>query len=199
MWETLPISELVYLQAADFWNMGLEPVAVSAISGSGTGDLMEQIVGALPASKAKEVVAEGPEPLAVAIIGRPNVGKSSLLYAFVGRERSIVSSMSGTTRDAIDTDLVRFCCMLGLYISFNRARAACHLSLRCATALQCSWVRSGLVATCVWCCSTSWPSLVCTRSFQDLFEVQLKHKHPKQRCSDIGLVCVYGAVRLNMF
>lgn len=86
--------------------MGLEPVAVSAISGSGTGDLMEQIVGALPASQAKEVVPEGPEPLAVAIIGRPNVGKSSLLNAFVGRERSIVSSMSGTTRDAVDTDLV---------------------------------------------------------------------------------------------
>ncbi len=48
---------------------------------------------------------EGPEPLAVAIVGRPNVGKSSILNALVGRERSIVSSISGTTRDAIDTEI----------------------------------------------------------------------------------------------
>ena len=48
---------------------------------------------------------EGPEPLAVAIVGRPNVGKSSILNALVGKERSIVSSVSGTTRDAIDTEI----------------------------------------------------------------------------------------------
>lgn len=94
------------MQAADFWEMGLEPVAVSAISGSGTGELMEQVVIALPPSDAKESNPVGPEPLAVAIVGRPNVGKSSLLNSILGRERSIVSSMSGTTRDAIDTDLV---------------------------------------------------------------------------------------------
>ena len=94
------------LQAADFWNLGLEPIAVSAISGSGTGDLMEQLVKSLPPPKSEEHVPEGAEPLAVAIVGRPNVGKSSLLNYLVGRERSIVSSMSGTTRDAIDTDLV---------------------------------------------------------------------------------------------
>lgn len=94
------------IQAADFWNLGLEPIAVSAISGSGTGDLMDQLVHSLPPPKSEEHVPEGQEPLAVAIVGRPNVGKSSLLNSFVGRERSIVSSMSGTTRDAIDTDLV---------------------------------------------------------------------------------------------
>ena len=52
-----------------------------------------------------QVEQEGPEPLAVAIVGRPNVGKSSILNALVGRERSIVSSVSGTTRDAIDTEI----------------------------------------------------------------------------------------------
>lgn len=94
------------IQAADFWALGLEPIALSAISGSGTGELMEQLVHSLPPPKSEEHVPEGAEPLAVAIVGRPNVGKSSLLNSFVGRERSIVSSMSGTTRDAIDTDLV---------------------------------------------------------------------------------------------
>ena len=52
-----------------------------------------------------QVEQEGPEPLAVAIVGRPNVGKSSILNALVGKERSIVSSVSGTTRDAIDTEI----------------------------------------------------------------------------------------------
>ncbi|CAK0734487.1 hypothetical protein CVIRNUC_000438 [Coccomyxa viridis] len=93
------------LQIADFWQLGLEPIAVSAISGTGTGDLMEQLVGMLPPPKSAEEVDSSDKALAVAIIGRPNVGKSSILNSLVGEERSIVSAMSGTTRDAIDTEL----------------------------------------------------------------------------------------------
>ena len=69
---------------------------------------MERLVEGLPPPpSAEEVVARmEARPVSVAIIGRPNVGKSSLLNALVGKERSIVSSMAGTTRDAIDTDFV---------------------------------------------------------------------------------------------
>lgn len=86
-------------QAAQFWELGLgEPFPVSGIHGSGTGDLLDALVPHLP-----EFV-EGPEEpeINVAIVGRPNVGKSSLLNAFVGENRAIVSPISGTTRDAID-------------------------------------------------------------------------------------------------
>lgn len=86
-------------QAAFFWELGLgEPYPVSSIHGSGTGELLDEVISILP------VVTEVEEPdeIKVAIIGRPNVGKSSLLNAFVGEERSIVSPISGTTRDAID-------------------------------------------------------------------------------------------------
>ncbi|GAB4813056.1 hypothetical protein N2152v2_000102 [Parachlorella kessleri] len=96
------------IQASEFWGTGLEPVAVSAISGSGTGDLMDRLVQALPSKEEEDEEAAttgGPEQVAMAIVGRPNVGKSSLLNAIVGKERSIVSSMAGTTRDAIDTDV----------------------------------------------------------------------------------------------
>jgi predicted GTPase len=72
-------------QVSEFWGLGLEPLAVSAISGSGTGDLMERLVAGLPAPKqAGEPDQAGPSrPLGVAIIGRPNVGKSSLLNSLV--------------------------------------------------------------------------------------------------------------------
>jgi GTP-binding protein len=86
-------------QAAFFWELGLgEPYPVSSIHGSGTGELLDEVISILP------VVTEVEEPdeIKVAIIGRPNVGKSSLLNAFVGEERSIVSPISGTTRDTID-------------------------------------------------------------------------------------------------
>ncbi|MFM7448213.1 MAG: ribosome biogenesis GTPase Der [Leptolyngbyaceae cyanobacterium] len=86
-------------QAAEFWCLGLgEPFAVSGIHGNGTGDLLDQLITYLPA--ADELPED--EAISVAIIGRPNVGKSSLLNAFVGETRAIVSPLSGTTRDAID-------------------------------------------------------------------------------------------------
>lgn len=92
------------IQAAEFWNLGLsEPFPISAIHGSGTGELLDALIAYLPP------VTEVPETheINVAIVGRPNVGKSSLLNAFVGEERAIVSPISGTTRDAIDTIVER--------------------------------------------------------------------------------------------
>ncbi len=86
-------------QAAEFWALGLgEPFAMSGIHGNGTGELLDQVVEFLPPT---DQIEETPE-IKVAIAGRPNVGKSSLLNAFVGENRSIVSPISGTTRDAID-------------------------------------------------------------------------------------------------
>ena len=89
--------------AVDFYELGLgEPVPVSAYHGSGTGDLLDRIVEALPEVEA-EAETEGPR---IAIAGRPNVGKSRLLNALLGQERAIVSDIPGTTRDSLDTQLI---------------------------------------------------------------------------------------------
>jgi GTP-binding protein len=93
------------LDAVEFHALGLgEPVALSALHGHGTGDLLDQVVEALPGEGPPEI---GEEAVRVAILGRPNVGKSSLLNALLGEERVIVSEAPGTTRDAIDTVLRR--------------------------------------------------------------------------------------------
>jgi len=76
-----------------------EPFAVSAIHGEGTGDLLDAIVERLPSAE----VTDDEDELAIAIVGQPNVGKSSLLNALLGEERTIVSDVPGTTRDAIDS------------------------------------------------------------------------------------------------
>jgi GTP-binding protein len=92
------------IQAAEFWSLGLgEPHPVSAIHGSGTGDLLDKLITFLPPTDQVEETDE----IRVAIVGRPNVGKSSLLNAFVGEKRAIVSPISGTTRDAIDMQVER--------------------------------------------------------------------------------------------
>ncbi|PSB21834.1 ribosome biogenesis GTPase Der [filamentous cyanobacterium CCP1] len=87
------------VQASEFWRLGIgEPFAVSGIHGNGTGELLDALLAHLPPTEE----LEEPDEIRVAIVGRPNVGKSSLLNAFVGEQRSIVSPISGTTRDAID-------------------------------------------------------------------------------------------------
>ncbi len=98
--------------AAEFHALGLgEPVAVSAAQGLGTGDLLDRIVAAAPAVPEAEYAGgagsgSGPgEAVRLAVIGRPNVGKSSLVNRFAGTERVIVSPVAGTTRDAIDLPL----------------------------------------------------------------------------------------------
>jgi GTP-binding protein len=88
--------------AYSFYELGMgDPFAVSALHGHGVADLLDALVAALPAAEA----VEGDEAVKIAIVGRPNVGKSSLLNRLLGQERAIVSPIAGTTRDAIDTPL----------------------------------------------------------------------------------------------
>jgi len=85
----------------EFYNLGLgDPIAVSAVHGHGTGDLLDACVKFFPPEEETE---EGQDTIKVALIGKPNVGKSSLLNRILGEERSIVSDVAGTTRDAIDS------------------------------------------------------------------------------------------------
>jgi GTPase len=91
-------------EAAQFWSLGLgEPYPISGIHGNGTGDLLDEVINYLPPVEQLEEDDE----IKIAIIGRPNVGKSSLLNAFLGETRAIVSPISGTTRDTIDTQIER--------------------------------------------------------------------------------------------
>ncbi|MDD4578842.1 MAG: ribosome biogenesis GTPase Der, partial [Anaerolineaceae bacterium] len=88
------------LHALDFYSLGLgEPYAISAIHGTGTGDLLDAVVDLFPNRVDEE---EEDESIKVAIVGKPNAGKSSLLNKLTGQQRSIVSNIPGTTRDAID-------------------------------------------------------------------------------------------------
>ncbi len=89
-------------QAAEFYELGLgEVYPVSAIQGHGTGDLLDAVVERLPAPQADEASTDAH----IAIVGRPNVGKSSFLNTLVGSERAVVSEIPGTTRDSLDTAL----------------------------------------------------------------------------------------------
>ncbi|HPX78751.1 MAG TPA: ribosome biogenesis GTPase Der [Bacteroidales bacterium] len=89
-----------------FHALGLgDPISIAAISGSGTGDLLDKVLELLPDGQASEEAHDIPY---IAIVGRPNVGKSSLTNAFLGEERNIVTSVAGTTRDAIATRYNKF-------------------------------------------------------------------------------------------
>ncbi len=93
------------LDAVEFYTLGLgEPTVLSSLQGVGTGDLLDRIVEELPPAEEMEEAEEDERPR-IAIVGRPNVGKSSLLNAILGEQRAIVSDVPGTTRDAIDTEV----------------------------------------------------------------------------------------------
>ena len=85
----------------EFYNLGLgDPIAVSAVHGHGTGDLLDECMKYFPEEDEEE---EDDDVIQVAIIGKPNVGKSSLTNRILGQQRGIVSNVTGTTRDAIDS------------------------------------------------------------------------------------------------
>jgi len=95
-------SEARRLNAGEFYELGLgEPYAVSALHGTGTGDLLDVLVESFPPQQEEEQE----DAVKIAIVGKPNAGKSSLLNKLVGKERAIVSPIPGTTRDAVDMNI----------------------------------------------------------------------------------------------
>ena len=93
-------------QAAEFYSLGLgDPLCGSASTGSGTGDLLDEIVRRFPTKEEESVEENIPR---FAIVGRPNAGKSSIINAFIGEERNIVTNIAGTTRDSIYTRYDKF-------------------------------------------------------------------------------------------
>ena len=89
----------------EFYNLGIgDPIAVSSVHGHGTGDLLDAVIEHIPAEEFED---EDEDIISVAVIGKPNAGKSSLINQIAGEERSLVSDVAGTTRDAIDTRIER--------------------------------------------------------------------------------------------
>ncbi len=87
----------------EFWGMGLgDPVPVSALSGKGSGDLLDAVIAAFPPAEEGE---DDPNTLRVAVVGKPNVGKSSIVNRLFGEERVVVSDIAGTTRDPVDSKM----------------------------------------------------------------------------------------------
>ena len=121
------------LELGALWGLGMgEPFPVSATHGRGSGDLLDEILARLPAASR---VPAGEEPPSVAIVGRPNVGKSSLLNKLAGGEIAIVDPTPGTTRDTVDSTLERdgatwrFVDTAGMRRSFARAQGADYYAL----------------------------------------------------------------------
>ncbi len=128
--------------AAALWALGVgEPLPVSALHGRGSGDLLDAVVAALPETTA--VADDDGGPRRVALVGKPNVGKSSLLNRLAGIERSLVDDVAGTTRDPVDTlidldeTIWRFVDTAGLRRRVNEATGAeYYSSLRTAAAIE---------------------------------------------------------------
>jgi GTP-binding protein len=128
--------------AQELWNLGLgEPHPVSGLHGRGSGDLLDAVLKALPEAPAETEEAGGPRR--VALVGRPNVGKSSLLNRLTGEERSVVDSVAGTTIDPVDSLLElggetwRFVDTAGLRRRVNQASGMeYYASLRTAAAIE---------------------------------------------------------------
>lgn len=108
---------LEFYEFYEFYELGFDkdPIAISSTHGSGTGDLLDAVLAELPADAAD---AEEDDSIKVAVIGKPNAGKSSLINKLLGEERLIVSDIAGTTRDAIDTQVE---CAYGKYTFIDTA------------------------------------------------------------------------------
>lgn len=92
-------------ELVEFYSLGVgDPIPVSALHGRGSGDLLDEVVGRLPAA---EPVVEAAGAIRIAVVGRPNVGKSSLVNRLLGQNRMVVDSVAGTTRDAVDTTFIK--------------------------------------------------------------------------------------------
>ncbi|MGH7680803.1 MAG: ribosome biogenesis GTPase Der [Candidatus Eiseniibacteriota bacterium] len=92
-------------ELGEFYSLGVgNPIPVSALHGRGSGDLLDEVVGRLPESEAP---AEDTGAIRIAVVGRPNVGKSSLVNRLLGQDRMVVDAVAGTTRDAVDTTIQR--------------------------------------------------------------------------------------------
>jgi len=130
-------------EAAAMWNLGLgQPWPVSAIHGRGTGDMLDAVLDVLPETPIADEAAQG-GPRRVAIVGKPNVGKSSLLNRLVGQQRSVVSDVSGTTVDPVDElvevggEVYRFVDTAGLRRRVKEASGhEYYASLRTAAAIE---------------------------------------------------------------
>jgi GTP-binding protein len=128
--------------AAELWSLGLgQPYAVSGLHGRGSGDLLDAVLEALPDAPRESDVEGGPRR--VALIGRPNVGKSSLLNRLTGEERSVVDAVAGTTIDPVDSlveldgEVWRFVDTAGLRRRVNQASGMeYYASLRTAAAIE---------------------------------------------------------------
>lgn len=93
-------------QRAEFFRLGLgEPIPISSIHGHNIADVLDRVFEQIPTPAMAETPEDGLEPVRMAIVGRPNVGKSSLLNAVLGEPRAIVSEVAGTTRDTLDTEI----------------------------------------------------------------------------------------------
>lgn len=137
-------NENLEAEAYGLWSLGLgEPFPISALHGRGAGDLLDEVVRQLPKKETSKKIAKGKAPARVALIGRPNVGKSSLLNALAGEDRAVVHAVAGTTRDPVDETITMdgrkwdFIDTAGIKKRMHRVSGAdYYASLRTQTALD---------------------------------------------------------------